>query len=170
MRMTRARWTVVAVAGGCLTLAVVAGPLSIQVGRIEGSAMAPTLANQDRVLINRWAYAMSSPQRGDVVMLRYPRDQRKAFVKRIIAEGGDTLRIEDGRVYVNDQVLEDAYVAPDGRSHDNLGSQVVPPRHYFVMGDRRNNSSDSRHWGLVPENLILGRVSIRFWPSVGTLK
>ena len=168
--MTRARWTVVAVAGGCLTLAVVAGPLSIQVGRIEGSAMAPTLANQDRVLINRWAYAMSSPQRGDVVMLRYPHDQRKAFIKRIIAEGGDTLRIEDGRVSVNGQLLEDAYVAPDARSHDNLGSLVIPARSYFVMGDRRNNSSDSRHWGLVQEDLIIGRVSLRIWPSLGTVQ
>jgi len=167
--MTRARWTVVAVVAACLLVAVVVGPL-FHLGRIEGLAMAPTLGNQDRVIINRWAYAMSSPRRGDVVMLRYPRDQRKAFIKRIIAEGGDTLRVEDGRVFVNDQLLEDAYVAPDARSHENLGSQVIPARSYFVMGDRRNNSSDSRHWGLVQEDLIVGRVVVRIWPSVGTLK
>jgi signal peptidase I len=167
--MTRARWTVVAVAAGCLIVAAVVGPL-IQLGRIEGMAMAPTLNDQDRVLINRGAYATSSPSRGDVVMLRYPFDQRKAFVKRIIAGGGDALRIEDGRVYVNDRLLEDAYVAPEARSHDNLGSQVIPARSYFVMGDRRNNSADSRHWGVVQEDLIVGRVSVRVWPSVGTLK
>jgi signal peptidase I len=103
-------------------------------------------------------------------MLRYPLDQNKAFVKRVIAEGGDTLRIEDGRVYVNGQLLEDAYVAPDARSHDTRAAQVIPPRHYFVMGDRRNNSSDSRHWGLVQEDLIVGRISVRWWPSVGTVK
>jgi signal peptidase I len=167
--MTRARWIVVAVAAGCLMLAVIVGP-AIQVVRVEGLAMAPTLDNQDRLIVNRLAYATSSPQRGDVVMLRYPLDQRKSFVKRIIAVAGDRLRIEDGRVYVNDWLLEDKYVAPGGRSHENLGTQVIPAEHYFVMGDRRNNSSDSRHWGLVKEDLILGRVSIRFWPSVGTLK
>jgi signal peptidase I len=167
--MTRARWTVVAVAAACLMVAVVVGPL-IQLGRIEGLAMAPTLNNQDRVIINRWAYALSSPSRGDVVMLRYPLDPRKAFIKRIIAAGGDTLRIEDGRVYVNDRLLEDAYVAPDAHSHESLGSQVIPAHYYFVMGDRRNNSSDSRHWGLVQKDLIVGRVSIRIWPSVGTLE
>ena len=131
--------------------------------------MAPTLGDQDRIIINRRAYALSSPRRGDVVMLRYPLDQRKTFVKRIVAEGGDTVRIEDGRVYVNDQLLEEGYVAADARSHDTLGSQVIPARHYFVLGDRRNNSSDSRHWGLVQEDLIVGRASMRIWPSVGTL-
>ena len=167
--MTRARWTVVAVVAACLLVAVVVGPL-VQLGRIEGLAMAPTLNNQDRVIINRWAYAMTSPSRGDVVMLRYPLDPSKAFIKRIIAAGGDTLRIEDGRVYVNDRLIEDAYVAPDAHSHENLGNQVIPAHTYFVMGDRRNNSSDSRHWGLVPNDLIVGRVSIRIWPSVGTLE
>ena len=163
--MTRARWIVVAVAAGCLLLAVIVGPV-FQVA--QGQSMAPTLDNQDRLIVNRLAYAMSSPQRVDVVMLRYPRDQRKMFVKRIIAGGGDSLRIEDGRVYVNDWLLEDGYVAVSGRSHDNLGTQVIPAEHYFLMGDRRNNSSDSRHWGLVKEDLILGRVSLRFWPSFGT--
>ena len=165
--MTRARWIVVAVAAGCLMLAVIVGP-AMQVGRMEGRSMAPTLDDQDRVIINRLAYATSSPRRGDVVMLRYPLDQRKSFVKRVIAVAGDRLRIEDGRVYINDGPLEDGYVARSGRSHDSLGTQVIPAEHYFVMGDRRNNSSDSRHWGLVKEDLILGRVTLRFWPSFGT--
>ena len=168
-RVTRGRWIVVAVASLGLVLAVLVGP-SFQAARIEGMAMAPTLVNQDRAIINRWAYTMSSPNRGDIVALRYPRDQRKMFVKRIIAAGGDTLRIEDGRVYVNDQQLEDAYVAADARSHDSLATQVIPAGHYFVMGDRRNNSSDSRHWGLVQEDLIVGRISVRWWPSVSTVE
>lgn len=159
--MTRARWIVVAVAAGCLLLVVIVGPV-FQVA--QGQSMAPTLDNQDRLIVNRLAYATSSPQRGDVVMLRYPRDQRKMFVKRIIAVGGDSLRIEDGRVYVNDGPLEDGYVALSGRSHDNLGTQVIPAEHYFVMGDRRNNSSDSRHWGFVPKRYIIGKVQVRWWP------
>ena len=167
--MTRARWTVVAVAAALCVLAAVVGP-GLQLARIEGQTMAPTLGDQDRVIVNRLAYAMSSPQRGDVVMLRYPRDQRKLFVKRVIAEGGDTLRIEDGRVYVNDRLLDDAYVAADARTHEDLGNQVIPAHQYVVMGDRRNNSSDSRYWGLVQEDLILGRVFARIWPRVGRLK
>ena len=167
--MTRARWLAVVVAAGCLMLAIVAGPV-MQVARVEGQAMAPTLANQDRVIVNRLAYLSSSPQNGDVVMLRYPHNQRKLFVKRVIAVPGDTLRIEDGRVFVNDRPLEDAYVAPTGRSHDNLGTQVIPAGQYFVMGDRRNNSADSRHWGTVQEDLILGRVAFRFWPNIGAPK
>jgi signal peptidase I len=169
VRMTRARWIVVAVAAACLMLAVTVGP-AMQVVRVEGLAMAPTLDDQDRLIVNRVAYTTSSPQRGDVVMLRYPPNQRKSFVKRVIAVPGDRLRIEDGRVYVNDRQLEDGYVAPDARSHENLGTRVIPAEHYFVMGDRRNNSADSRHWGLVQEHLIIGRVALRFWPSVGTLQ
>ena len=168
--MTRDRWIVVAVVAACLALAVVAGPVMPQFARVEGLAMSPTLGNQDRLIVNRWAYLGSSPQPGDIVMLRYPRDQRKTFVKRVIAEGGDTLRIEDGRVYVNERLLEEPYVAPDARSHETLGSRVIPADHYFVMGDRRNNSADSRHWGLVHEDLIVGRVWIRFWPRAGTVE
>jgi signal peptidase I len=168
--MTRARWIVVAVAAACLIAAVVIGPFTPHLGQVEGMAMAPALGHQDRVVINRWAYLMSSPQRGDVVMLRYPRDQRKAFVKRVIAQGGDTLRIEDGRVYVNDRPLDESYVAQIARSHESLATQVIPPRHYFVMGDRRNNSADSRHWGLVEEDLIVGRVSVRLWPNPSTVQ
>ena len=165
--MTPARWIVIGVAAGCLMLTLLVGR-PMQVARVEGQAMAPTLANQDRVIVNRLAYLSSSPQNGDVVMLRYPHNQRKLFVKRVIAVPGDTLRIEDGRVFVNDQPLEDAYVAQTGRSHENLGTQLIPAGQYFVMGDRRNNSSDSRHWGLVQEDLILGRVAFRFWPNIGT--
>jgi signal peptidase I len=168
--MTRARWIVVAVAAVCLMVAVVIGPFMPRLARVEGMAMAPALGNQDGVIINWWAYLMSSPERGDVVMLRYPRDERKAFVKRVIAQGGDTIRIEDGLVYLNDRPLEEPYVAQNARSHENLATQVIPAHHYFVMGDRRNNSADSRHWGLVQEELIVGRVSVRISPGIGRVR
>lgn len=164
--MTRARWIVVAAVAACLLLTAVLPT----VARVEGMAMAPTLDDQDRAIVNRWAYALASPQPGDIVMLRYPLDESKFFVKRIVAEGGDTVRIEDGRVYVNGQLLDDEYVAPEARSHDDRDDQAVPFGHYFVMGDRRNNSSDSRHWGTVPEDLIVGRVVLRFWPSVKSFR
>jgi len=132
-----------------------------QVANIEGHAMEPTLADGTAVIVNKLAYLNAPPARGDVAMLRYPLNPDKLFVKRIIAGEGDSLRIMDGRVLVNDVPRADREVAPDGRSHDDWGPQMVPEGYYFVMGDRRNNSSDSRHWGMVPKQYVLGRVSFR---------
>jgi signal peptidase I len=135
-----------------------------QVARVEGQSMAPTLADQDRLIVNKLAYRIGDPRRGDIVMLYYPINPEKSFVKRVIAEENDVVRIVDGRVYVNDVPLRDDYVPPEYRSHDDYGPQVVPEGYYFVMGDHRNNSSDSRHWGMVPKKYIIGRVQVRWWP------
>jgi signal peptidase I len=135
-----------------------------QVARVEGQSMAPTLADQDRLIVNKLAYRLADPQRGDIVMLYYPLNPDKSFVKRVIAEEGDAVRIVDGRVYVNDVPLRDEYVPPEYRSHDDWGPQVIPEGYYFVMGDHRNNSSDSRHWNFVPKKYIIGKVQIRWWP------
>src|SRR2546427_4472836 len=99
-----------------------------------------------------------------IFMLYYPLNPEKSFVKRVIAEEGDTVRIVDGRVYVNDIPLKDDYVPSEYRSHDDWGPQVIPEGYYFVMGDHRNNSSDSRHWGMVPKKYIIGKVQLRWWP------
>jgi signal peptidase I len=132
----------------------------VEPARIQGQAMAPTLQDQQRVIVNKLIYRAHDPHRGDVVMFRYPNKPEKLFVKRIIAEEGDMLRILDGRVYVNDVVVnDDAYVPANARSHDKWGPQVVPEGYVFVMGDNRINSSDSRHWGPVPKAYVLGRVS-----------
>jgi len=135
-----------------------------QVARVEGQSMAPTLTDQDRLIVNKFVYRMSAPRRGDIVMLYYPINPDKSFVKRVIAEEGDTVRISDGRVYVNDIPLDDSYVPSEYRSHDDWGPQVISDGYYFVMGDHRNNSSDSRHWGLVPKKYIIGKVQVRWWP------
>ncbi len=135
-----------------------------QVARVEGQSMAPTLADQDRLIVNKLAYRLADPQRGDIVMLYYPINPDKSFVKRVIAESGDQVRIVDGRVYVNDVPLRDDYVPPEYRSHDDWGPQVIREGYYFVMGDHRNNSSDSRHWGEVPKKYIIGKVQLRWWP------
>jgi signal peptidase I len=144
--------------------AVLIVTFGFQVARVEGQSMAPTLEDQDRLIVNKLVYRIGEPRRGDIVMLYYPLNPEKSFVKRVIAEEGDTVRIVDGRVYVNDIPLKDDYVSNEFRSHDDWGPQVIPEGYYFVMGDHRNNSSDSRHWGMVPKRYIIGKVQLRWWP------
>ena len=135
-----------------------------QVARVEGLSMAPTLADQDRLIVNKLAYRIGEPHIGDIVMLYYPLNPEKSFVKRVIAEESDQVRVVDGRVFRNDVPMDDAFVPSEYRSHDDWGPQVVPEGYYFVMGDHRNNSSDSRHWGFVPKKYIIGKVQLRWWP------
>jgi signal peptidase I len=135
-----------------------------QIARVEGSSMAPTLADQDRLIVNKFVYLIGEPRRGDIVMLYYPLDPEKSYVKRVIAEENDSVYIIGGRVYVNDVPLGDEYVSDEFRGDDEYGPEMVPAGHYFVMGDHRNNSSDSRHWGMVPKRYVIGRVQLRWWP------
>jgi signal peptidase I len=135
-----------------------------QVARVDGQSMAPTLEDHDRLIVNKLVYEIGEPRPGDIVMLYYPVNPEKMFVKRVIAKEGDIVRIEDGRVYVNDEPLHDDYVPTEFRSHDDYGPEVVKQGYYFVMGDHRNNSSDSRHWGPVPKKYIVGKVKVRWWP------
>ena len=136
----------------------------VQVARVDGLSMAPTLEDHDRLIVNKLVYEIGDPRPGDIVMLYYPLNPDKMFVKRVIAREGDTVRIVDGRVYVNDVPLHDDYVPAEFRSHDDWGPQVIQQGYYFVMGDHRNNSSDSRHWGPVPKKYIVGKVKVRWWP------
>jgi signal peptidase I len=135
-----------------------------QVARVDGLSMAPTLEDHDRLIVNKLVYELSDPRPGDIVMLYYPLNPEKMFVKRVIAKEGDVVRIVDGHVYVNDVPLHDDYVPQEFRSHDDWGPQPVQQGYYFVMGDHRNNSSDSRHWGPVPKKYIVGKVKLRWWP------
>ena len=155
-------WVKTLVSAGVYAILIVT--FGVQVARVEGQSMAPTLENEDRLIVNKLIYRIGEPRRGDIVMLFYPLDPSKSFVKRVIAEEQDTVRIVEGQVYVNDIPLSDDYVPEDFRSHDDWGPQVVPEGYYFVMGDHRNNSSDSRNWGFVPKRYIIGKVQVRWWP------
>lgn len=135
-----------------------------QVARVDGLSMAPTLEDHDRLIVNKLVYELGDPRPGDIVMLYYPVNPEKMFVKRVIAKEGDSVRLVDGHVYVNDLPLHDDYVPEEFRSHDDWGPTVVQQGYYFVMGDNRNNSSDSRSWGPVPKKYIVGKVKVRWWP------
>jgi signal peptidase I len=156
--------SVIALVAMQLIASVFATAFLVQVVRVEGHAMEPTLNDQDRLLINKLAYRRRDPGRNDIVMHYYPLAPEKSFIKRVIAVDGDEVRIADGVVYVNGVPRSDAFVPDDFRSHDNWGPEVVPQGYYFVLGDHRNNSSDSRHWGFVPKKYIVGKVQWRWWP------
>ena len=135
-----------------------------QVARVEGQSMAPTLEDQDRLIVNKLAYRLADPQIGDIVMLYYPVDPDKSFVKRVVAGPDDVIKSVDGRVYRNEVLLPDDFIPAQYRSDDTWGPEVVPSGYYFVMGDHRNNSSDSRTWHFVPRKYIIGKVQVRWWP------
>lgn len=135
-----------------------------QVARVDGRSMSPTLEDHDRLIVNKLAYEFGEPQAGDIVMLRYPLDPDKMFVKRVIAREGDEVEILDGRVMVNGVTLPDDNIPPEFRSHDDWGPAIVQQGYCFVLGDHRNSSSDSRHWGQVPKKYIIGKVEVRWWP------
>jgi signal peptidase I len=146
-----------------------------QVARVEGESMAPTLENQDRLIVNKFAYRLHKPQVGDIVMLYWPVDPDKSFVKRIVAGPGDTIRSVNGHLFRtdsqgNETQLRDDFIPEEYRSaNDTWAPKTLPSGYYYVMGDHRNNSSDSRTWDYVPERYIIGKVELRWWP-VGTAR
>ena len=135
-----------------------------QVARVDGQSMAPTLHDHDRLIVNKLAYQVGEPQVGDIVMLLYPSDPSKTFVKRVVAAEGDEVKIAGGKVYRNGALMDDSFVSPQFRSHEDFGPTRIRDGYYFVMGDHRNASSDSRDWGEVPKKYIIGRVQVRWWP------
>ena len=143
-----------------LTIALLIKTFVVQPFFIPSASMEDTLLIGDKVLVNKLVYRATDPQLGDVVMMQYPLNPDKVFAKRIIAREGDTVRIVDGGVSVNGVPVHENYVPAAFRSHDDFGPIVVPQGDYFVLGDHRNNSSDSRHWGFVPKKYILGKITL----------
>jgi len=140
--------------------------------KVEGTSMMPTLADQERVFINKFVYRLESIHRGDVVVFHYPRDVSKSYIKRVIAVAGDRVRIENGVVYVNDVRLAEPYVPEDYWDTRSYAETVVPKHAYFVLGDHRNLSNDSRDFGPVKEQYIYGKAVFGYWPfdKLGTLR
>jgi signal peptidase I len=132
--------------------------------QIEGVSMLPLLHDGERIFVNRYIYRFRLVQRGDVVVFWYPPDPSKTLVKRVLGIPGDMISIREGRLFLNRGALEEPYVPEALRDTYNLPTVTVPSGYYFVLGDDRKNSDDSRRWGLVPQRYILGRVVLRFWP------
>ena len=133
--------------------------------RVEGTSMLPRLEDRDRLFINKFVYHFAAIDRGDVVVFRYPRDPEKSYIKRVVALPGDDLRIDHGRVYVNGKLVREPYVPLEYRDSRSMGEMIVPDDSYFMMGDHRSISSDSRDFGPVERSLIYGKAVFVYWPA-----
>jgi len=129
--------------------------------RVDGFSMEPTLHTGEFVIVNKLAYRLGDPTISDVIVFHYPRDPEQEYIKRVIGLPGDHVRIQDGQVYVNDQSIEEPYIStPPAYQSD----WVVPEDSLFVLGDNRNNSSDSHTWGPVPMDNVIGKAFFVYWP------
>jgi signal peptidase I len=132
--------------------------------KVEGTSMMPSLEDQERIFVNKFVYRLEPIERGDIVVFRYPRDPSKSYIKRVIGMAGDRIRIDGGQVYVNDRALDEEYVPPaytDSRSYPEMS---VPENSYFVLGDHRSMSNDSRDFGPVNQSFIYGKAVFGYWP------
>jgi signal peptidase I len=132
--------------------------------RVEGTSMLPVLEDQDRLFINKMAYRVGEIHRGDVVVFLYPHDHEKSYIKRVIALPGDDLKIDHGEVYVNGNPIEEKYVPKRFTDDRSQPEMTIPAHEYFVMGDHRSISSDSRDFGPVDRDLIYGKAAFVYWP------
>lgn len=132
--------------------------------RVEGTSMLPMLQDQDRLFINKIAYRVGDIHHGDVVVFLYPHDHSKSYIKRVIAVGGDRLKIDHGQVFVNDVPLKEGYVPIRYEDERSQPETIIPPHEYWVMGDHRSISSDSRDFGPVARELIYGKAAFVYWP------
>jgi signal peptidase I len=133
--------------------------------RVEGTSMLPRLEDHDRLFINKFVYHFAAIHRGDVVVFHYPRDPVKSYIKRVIAVPGDRLRIDRGQVILNGKTLPEPYVPEEYRDTKSQPEMVVPEDEYFMMGDHRSISSDSREFGAVDRDLIYGKAVFVYWPT-----
>jgi signal peptidase I len=134
--------------------------------KVEGTSMMPSLTDQERIFINKFTYrfGIGDIERGDMVVFWFPMDRSKSYIKRVIGLPGDTVEIEDGKVLVNGKPLEEDYVPDEYRDHTVYPPRQVPSGQYFVLGDHRSSSNDSRAWGMVERKFIYGKAVFVYWP------
>ena len=132
--------------------------------KVEGTSMMPSLDDQERIFVNKFVYRMEPIRRGDIVVFHYPRDPSKSFIKRVIGLAGDHIRIDAGQVFVNGESLEEDYVPSDYADQRSYPELVVPANAYFLLGDHRTMSNDSRDFGPVDVGFIYGKAVFGYWP------
>jgi len=132
--------------------------------KVEGTSMMPSLVDQERIFVNKFVYRLEPIERGDIVVFRYPYDPSKSYIKRVIGMAGDRIRIDAGQVYVNGQALDESYVPPEYTDSRTYPDVVVPANSYYVLGDHRSMSDDSRNFGPVNQTFIYGKAVFGYWP------
>jgi signal peptidase I len=132
--------------------------------KVEGTSMQPELIDQERIFVNKFVYHFEEIHRGDIVVFWYPRDPSKSFIKRVIGVPGDDVSVRNGQVFINGKLLEEKYVPRGYQDLESFPPMRVAEDHYYVLGDHRNASNDSRSWGLVPRKYIYGKAVFRYWP------
>ncbi|MEG6615316.1 signal peptidase I [Peptococcaceae bacterium 1198_IL3148] len=146
-----------------VVLAIVIRMFVIEPFYIPSGSMEPTLMVNDRIIVSKLSYHFEQPEYGDIVVFKYPMDTSRNFVKRLIGEPGDTVELKDSKLYINGEAMPESFL-PAGLQYDNFGPIEVPAGQYFMLGDNRNNSEDSRYWGFLPEDLIVGKAVFIYWP------
>ncbi len=136
----------------------------VQAFKVQGTSMSPELLDGERILVNKFLYRFGDIERGDVVVFWYPEDPELSFIKRVVGLPGETVEVRNGKVYVDGILIDEPYVNVDNADRRSFASQEIRPGHYFVLGDNRRGSNDSRSWGLVPERYIYGKAFVRIWP------
>jgi len=157
-----------------VVLAVIVILFLYQPVKVEGTSMMPTLDDQERIFINKFVYRLhfGKIDRGDTVVFWFPHDPTKSYIKRVIAVPGDRVEVDHGSVIVNGQALVENYVPEEYRDQSSMTETAVPKDEYFVLGDHRSSSNDSRAWGMVPRRYIYGKAVFIYWPldKMGVLR
>lgn len=140
--------------------------------QVKGTSMLPLLQNHERIMVNRIVYHVEAIHRGDIIVFHFPLDPAESFIKRVIGLPGDWVSIKDGQVYVNGKLLKEPYVPTAYLGDETCAPVHVAPNHYYVLGDHRDFSNDSRDWGTVDRKYIYGKAVFAYWPlsDIGSLQ
>lgn len=158
MRLSGLTWTLI----GIVILGILLRLFVLQPYLIPSGSMEPGIVPGDRILVNRQSYRLGAPSRGDIVVFAYPRDPSRSFVKRIIAVEGETVELKDNQVFINGQLVDEPYLKAG--DYPPFGPETIPKDNVFVLGDNRRQSEDSREWGVLPHNYIIGKAVMTYYP------
>lgn len=156
-------WELLEALAIAVVLAAIIRFFVVQPFYIPSGSMEPTLKPGDRIIVNKFIYRFTKPQRGDIMVFKFPLDPKRDFIKRVIGLPGDIVEIKDSNLYINGKQIKEPYLPPGLRFQD-FGPVKVPDDHYFMMGDNRNHSDDSRFWGFLPQDNIVGKAMVIYWP------